>query len=71
MKIKKSKDKMVTVPGYVMDVEPQTGCMSIRTEYGYGGDYVLPDDYVCVTMSDPEGREIYVLAPKGTLVTEL
>lgn len=68
MKAKKSLDRMISVPGYVMDVTRREGYLTINTGYRY--DYVLPDGYVCIEMSDPNGDAIYVFCHKDTEVTE-
>ena len=67
MKLKNATDKQVVVKGYAVDVECWRGYMSFQVSYS---DclcrYVFPDDYVCVTLNDDQGREFYIIAPKDT-----
>lgn len=56
-------DTQITIKGYAIEVERQNGYMSIRTEGGYGSDYVLPDNYVCITFHDDNGNECYAFVP--------
>lgn len=55
-------DEQFTVKGYAVEVAEQEGYMSLRTGYG-SGDYVVPDNYVCITFHDDDGNECYLLQP--------
>lgn len=63
-KLKNATDRQVTVKGYAVEVEKQDGFLTLGTGLKY--PFVLPDDYVCVTLNDDFGREFYILAHKNT-----
>ena len=52
--------------GYVVEVEEQDGYLSVPTGRH---NVALPDDTVCVTFHDPDGNEVYLLAPGNMSVS--
>lgn len=49
--------------GYVTEVEADVSIsLGVGTSHR-NPPYVLPEGYVCITMSDPDGAEFYLLCP--------
>lgn len=69
MKAKNALDSEVKIMGYVMDIDRADETqITVGVGTRYGSDYVVPDDYVCLTCNDELGREFYVILPKDTRV---